>query len=445
MSHQLVRLPSISDLTILLNQREVAFPVHHPPSNQMRFNAHSHAHAHAQPQQFYSPNSQIRLYPLQLVLLIETHQDAPRSMVDNFRFVLGPVAPRRRKKHKPTDLKNRPTTHHRHAIGGSSMINDPNVNYPIFDANLPDFKLPEEHLRYLKLTVYPSIETKRYSASALDPSKTHLMVYEYAVGAQWVIWDHDTGYVHLTGLWRAALQERAIQKSGAGVMNVKANAKADIVKLLELTPKALHSYIKRVRGGFLKIQGTWVPFFLCKKLAVRFCYYIRFKLVPIFGPEFPSQCLKPTDPGFGELRFDDSASTLVLPQKSPQLQLEVRTPTQNSHGEYRQMNSIHAAVDLAILPKTEIPMHLQPNQTYPAVKGEIPISPSRGANTSVKSADCLGEPTLKETVQSAMTYSDMVDLVNASKCLQLLSQRSLMSLESGEVHQDKMRINNLLS
>lgn len=442
MSHQLVRLPSISDLTILLNQREIAYPVHHPPSNQMWYNAH--AHTQPQPQQFYSPNSQIRLYPLQLVLLIEAHQDAPRSMVDNFRFVLGPVAPRRRKKHKPADLKNRPTTHHRHATGESSRIGDPSVNYPIHEANLLDFKIPEEQLRYLKLTVYPSIETKRYSASALDPSKTHLMVYEYAVGAQWVIWDHDTGYVHLTGLWRAALQEKAIQKNGAGVMNVKANAKADIVKLLELTPKALHSYIKRVRGGYLKIQGTWVPFFLCKKLAVRFCYYIRYKLVPIFGPEFPSQCLKPTDLGFGELRFDDSASTLVLPQNSPHIQLDVRTPTQNSHGDYRQMNSFHAVADLAILPKTEVPMHLEPNQTFSAVKDEI-STPSRDANTSVKSADSLAEPMLNETVQPAMTYSDMVDLVNASKCLQLLSQRSLMSLESGEVHQDKMRINNLLS
>ena len=93
--------------------------------------------------------------------------------------------------------------------------------------------------------------------------------------------------------------------------------KADIVKLLESTPKEYQHYIKRIRGGFLKIQGTWLPYKLCKILARRFCYHIRYSLIPLFGADFPNSCLKPNARGFGELKLDDlhnfGESALPLP------------------------------------------------------------------------------------------------------------------------------------
>lgn len=48
--------------------------------------------------------------------------------------------------------------------------------------------------------------------------------------------------------------------------------------------------IKRVRGGYIKIQGTWLPLETARLLCVRFCYPIRYLLVPIFGPNFPTDC-----------------------------------------------------------------------------------------------------------------------------------------------------------
>lgn len=48
--------------------------------------------------------------------------------------------------------------------------------------------------------------------------------------------------------------------------------------------------IKRIRGGYIKIQGTWLPFETARLLCVRFCYPIRYLLVPIFGPFFPKEC-----------------------------------------------------------------------------------------------------------------------------------------------------------
>ncbi|KAL3237472.1 Xbp1p [Nakaseomyces bracarensis] len=49
-------------------------------------------------------------------------------------------------------------------------------------------------------------------------------------------------------------------------------------------------YIQRIRGGYIKIQGTWVPWYIAKSICVRFCFPIRYLLVPIFGDTFPKEC-----------------------------------------------------------------------------------------------------------------------------------------------------------
>lgn len=102
------------------------------------------------------------------------------------------------------------------------------------------------------------------------------------------MWDYTSGFVHLTGIWKAL-----------------GNSKADIVRLVENHPE-LEGVIRRIRGGFLKIQGTWVPFELCKRLALRTCYTIRHALISVFGPDFPDECLKPDAKGYGTLTLDDS-------------------------------------------------------------------------------------------------------------------------------------------
>ncbi|SGZ50353.1 CIC11C00000005252 [Sungouiella intermedia] len=534
MSQNLVRLPSITDLTTLLNNKSPHFQ---PPVNQMWFQGKT-----VFPQQNFTPSPTSRLYPLQLVLLAETMHNAPRSMADNFRFVQAPSNHRHKRKKARIDVNDRGNSSHRND-SAALVINDPTVNFPIANPELPPNVIPSEELNNLKTTVYPSIVTKKYTALALDPLKSHLVVYEYAVGAHWVIWDHDTGYVHLTGLWRAALQERALQKNSDGMHHVKANAKADIVKLLELTPKSLHPYIKRVRGGFLKIQGTWVPFHLCRKLAVRFCYYIRYKLVPIFGAEFPNQCLRPSDAGFGELRFDESSPDLLLPQSSPHILNEGQSPIihqqynqtthpgQSHYGHLRtnipasgvlqgHLHPYEIGVNRAQfstpqyqeMEQKQFPFHgyynnnqrhslSGPGQFPPPGAGPISIpghnfiavldthpnmrphplptpfhhslpqiptvpnftvpytnvvqKPQAPALTQKKLADAPEEAAitqhqpkdktdLPKEEQTGMTYTDMVDIVNASKCLQSLSKRESMSLEL-LAHLDKMRIDHLLS
>lgn len=52
----------------------------------------------------------------------------------------------------------------------------------------------------------------------------------------------------------------------------------------------LDDYIQRIRGGYIKIQGTWVPWYVAKLICLRFCFPIRYLLVPIFGEDFPNEC-----------------------------------------------------------------------------------------------------------------------------------------------------------
>ncbi|KAL1920441.1 uncharacterized protein VTP21DRAFT_818 [Calcarisporiella thermophila] len=117
-------------------------------------------------------------------------------------------------------------------------------------------------------------------ATSLDP-RGYIPVYEYQLpeGDHTIMWDRETGEVHFTGIWKAL-----------------GNSKADIVKMVDSNPEL---NVKKIRGGFLKIQGTWIQYEYAKMLARRTCFVLRKELVPLFGPDFPASCLHPSDPGFG--------------------------------------------------------------------------------------------------------------------------------------------------
>ncbi|KAL1917422.1 uncharacterized protein VTP21DRAFT_3815 [Calcarisporiella thermophila] len=121
------------------------------------------------------------------------------------------------------------------------------------------------------------IRTAKYSTS-LDP-RGFIPVYEFTINDQVIMWDRETGEVHFTGIWKAL-----------------GNSKTDIVRMIDSNPDLP---VKKIRGGFLRIQGTWIPFEYAELLARRTCYEIRYELVPLFGPRFPDNCLRPGEPGFG--------------------------------------------------------------------------------------------------------------------------------------------------
>lgn len=192
--------------------------------------------------------------------------------------------------------------------GSKQDIHAPDETYEVrFKAfELPDsMTVPPEQVALIPRAA--DIVQKKYSTS-VDP-RYFLTVYQYSINGQLVMWDYYTGYVHLTGLWKAI-----------------GNSKADIVKLVDNSPD-LEPLIRRVRGGFLKIQGTWLPFDTAKALASRTCYTIRYALVCIFGPDFPDSCLKPHEPGFGQLQLHLSATKRRRPRQTP-TQTPAQTPAQ---------------------------------------------------------------------------------------------------------------------
>jgi hypothetical protein len=106
--------------------------------------------------------------------------------------------------------------------------------------------------------------TKGRYITSNDP-RGYIPVYEYPLNGQWIMLDIDDVYILWTGIWKAL-----------------GNSKADIVKMIDSQPD-LASLIRRVRGGYLKIQGTWMPYEVALRLARRVAWPIREDLVPLFG------------------------------------------------------------------------------------------------------------------------------------------------------------------
>lgn len=59
-----------------------------------------------------------------------------------------------------------------------------------------------------------------------------------------------------------------------------------------------------VTGGSIAAQGYYVPYEAARAMATTFAWRIRFALVPLFGPSFPGECIRPGDEGFARFAVD---------------------------------------------------------------------------------------------------------------------------------------------
>lgn len=106
----------------------------------------------------------------------------------------------------------------------------------------------------------------------------------------------------------------------------------------------LEPVIRRVRGGFLKIQGTWLPFGVAKTLASRTCYHIRYALIPVFGADFPESCLTPDQPGFGQLQLQ--TSTAAAEQASARRRARRNSSTRRKSDAHQQHHRVSKSVSI---------------------------------------------------------------------------------------------------
>ncbi|KAF0461707.1 DNA-binding domain of Mlu1-box binding protein MBP1 [Gigaspora margarita] len=293
---------------------------------------------------------------------------------------------------------------------------------------------------------YPVTNTKikktKYSTS-LDP-RGYIPVYEFTINNQPIMWDRENGYVHFTGIWKAL-----------------GNNKADIARLVDTHPD-LASTIKKVRGGFLKIQGTWMPHDKAYELCRRTCYEVRDELVSLFGPDFPSQVLDPTQPGYGRLTLSDSVPTKKRQRRKPKDVCIDTTPSTNKGKTKTIIKMMASPIDdntsefahdmahdtrvindrvadqhlhntgcqvqdnhrhLVILRKQKRPaddMHLVDSENQAISKRRRHHSPENGSLGDDE--DSSSDDGLAPLPPSPLTENDLYEAINATVALQQLSQ-----------------------
>ncbi|SNX87635.1 uncharacterized protein MEPE_06345 [Melanopsichium pennsylvanicum] len=115
-----------------------------------------------------------------------------------------------------------------------------------------------------------------------------MAVFEYDVRGHTMMINVDTSFVRFTSITQAL-----------------GKTKVNFGRLIRNCP-ALDPHITKLKGGYLSIQGTWLPYDLAKELSRRIAWEIRDHLVPLFGYDFPASCLRPNSDGFGQLAIGAS-------------------------------------------------------------------------------------------------------------------------------------------
>ncbi|PLN86423.1 hypothetical protein BDW42DRAFT_190013 [Aspergillus taichungensis] len=92
-----------------------------------------------------------------------------------------------------------------------------------------------------------------------------------------VMWDYNIGLVRTTHLFKCLDY-----------------SKTTPAKVLNANP-GLREICHSITGGALAAQGYWMPYTAARAIAATFCWKIRFALTPLFGVDFPNDCIHPGD------------------------------------------------------------------------------------------------------------------------------------------------------
>ncbi|KUI57440.1 Transcriptional repressor XBP1 [Cytospora mali] len=101
-----------------------------------------------------------------------------------------------------------------------------------------------------------------------------------------VMWDYNVGLVRMTPFFKCCKYSKTMP-----------------AKMLNMNP-GLRDITHSITGGSIMAQGYWMPFACAKAVCATFCGAIAGALIPIFGPDFPSQCVSPGSPEHGRMAID---------------------------------------------------------------------------------------------------------------------------------------------
>ncbi|KAB5572737.1 hypothetical protein GE09DRAFT_1283046 [Coniochaeta sp. 2T2.1] len=158
---------------------------------------------------------------------------------------------------------------------------------------------------------------------------------EYAV-----MWDYNVGLVRMTPFFKCCNYPKTTP-----------------AKMLNMNP-GLKDITHSITGGSIMAQGYWMPFSCAKAVCATFCHHISGALIPIFGPQFPSECVHPDAPDHGRMCIDPAIvaeatveaedfrrlyseqASMAVPVTSPrQTQLQRRTNNNQQNRVHRAYNT----------------------------------------------------------------------------------------------------------
>ncbi|KAL3421074.1 APSES transcription factor Xbp1 [Phlyctema vagabunda] len=111
-----------------------------------------------------------------------------------------------------------------------------------------------------------------------------------------VMWDYNNGLVRITPFFKCCKY-----------------SKTTPAKMLNMNP-GLKDITHSITGGALVAQGYWMPYSCAQAVCATFCSHIAGALIPIFGPDFPSQCVPPEAPEHGRMIIDPSIISAAAEQ-----------------------------------------------------------------------------------------------------------------------------------
>ncbi|KAK4647114.1 uncharacterized protein QC761_122640 [Podospora bellae-mahoneyi] len=101
-----------------------------------------------------------------------------------------------------------------------------------------------------------------------------------------VMWDYNVGLVRMTPFFKCLEY-----------------GKTTPAKMLNQNP-GLKDITHSITGGSIIAQGYWMPYSCAKAVCATFCYQIAGALIPLFGPSFPSECIREGMPGYKHMVID---------------------------------------------------------------------------------------------------------------------------------------------
>ncbi|PKY01045.1 hypothetical protein P168DRAFT_335005 [Aspergillus campestris IBT 28561] len=124
-----------------------------------------------------------------------------------------------------------------------------------------------------------------------------------------VMWDYNIGLVRTTHLFKCLDY-----------------SKTTPAKVLNANP-GLREICHSITGGALAAQGYWMPYTAARAIAATFCWKIRYALTPLFGVDFPNDCIHPDNRNqFGRM--------IILPQVIQMATRETSVYRCMERGEY---------------------------------------------------------------------------------------------------------------